>query len=105
MTLRLYGALNYSHGLSKGPSFGTGREQSRCGIWLGGLAQTDELFFSDNGVGNGNSYNESMSVRDDGYSLYLEPMGITYLEQQQETELTHEGAAEYFWNLFVERLK
>ena len=24
-TLRLYGALNYSHGLSKGPSFGTGR--------------------------------------------------------------------------------
>ena len=26
MTLRLYSALNYSHGLSKGPSFGTGRE-------------------------------------------------------------------------------
>ena len=25
MTLRLYGALNYSHDLSKGPSFGTGR--------------------------------------------------------------------------------
>ena len=25
MTLRLYGALNYSHGLSKGRSFGTGR--------------------------------------------------------------------------------
>ena len=28
MTLRLYGALNYSHGLSKGPSFGTGRVPS-----------------------------------------------------------------------------
>ena len=28
MTLRLYGALNYSHGLSTGPSFGTGRD--RC---------------------------------------------------------------------------
>ena len=27
MTLRLYGALNYSHGLSKGPSFGTGRDR------------------------------------------------------------------------------
>ena len=25
MTLRLYSASNYSHGLSKGPSFGTGR--------------------------------------------------------------------------------
>ena len=29
MTLRLYGALNYSHGLSKGPSFGTGRGRVR----------------------------------------------------------------------------
>ena len=28
MTLRLYSALNYSHGLSKGPSFGTGRDYS-----------------------------------------------------------------------------
>ena len=28
MTLRLYGALNYSHGLSKGPGFGTGRARS-----------------------------------------------------------------------------
>ena len=28
MALGLYGALNYSHGLSKGPSFGTGRD--RC---------------------------------------------------------------------------
>ena len=28
MTLRLYSALNYSHGLSKGPSFGTGRHIS-----------------------------------------------------------------------------
>ena len=27
MTLRLYSALNYSHGLSKGQSFGTGRDQ------------------------------------------------------------------------------
>ena len=29
MALRLYGALNYSHGLSKGPSFGTGRGTTR----------------------------------------------------------------------------
>ena len=27
ITLRPYGALNYSHGLSKGPSFGTGRDR------------------------------------------------------------------------------
>ena len=31
MTLRLYGALNYRHGFSKGPSFGTGRDRHRAG--------------------------------------------------------------------------
>ena len=36
MTLRLYSALNYSHGLSKGPSFGTGREAAdRLERWRG----------------------------------------------------------------------
>ena len=51
------------------------------------------------------AYNESMSVRDDGYTLYLEPIGIAHFGQQQAAELTHEGAAEYFWSLFVERLR
>ena len=86
-------------------AFVRGREQSRCGIWLGGLSRTDGLFFSHDGVGDGNSYNESMSVRDDGYTLYLEPIGIAHFGQQQAAELTHEGAAEYFWSLFVERLR
>ena len=40
-------------------AFVRGREQSRCGIWLGGLSRTDGLFFSHDGVGDGNSYNES----------------------------------------------
>ena len=38
MTLRLYGALNYSHGLSKGPSFATGRGLGSNG----GLETCDE---------------------------------------------------------------
>jgi hypothetical protein len=86
-------------------AFMGGREQSRCGIWLGGLARTDGISFSYDGVGSGNSYNESMSVRDDGYNLYLEPMGMAHFGQKQDSELTHEGAAEYFWSLFVERLR
>ena len=31
------------------------------------------------------------SVRDDGYTLYLEPIGIAHFGQQQAAELTHEG--------------
>ena len=49
MTLRLYGALNYSHGLSKGPSFGTGRHPPpslpNCGT-----AETGEIFRAIGGV-------------------------------------------------------
>lgn len=86
-------------------AFVGGREQSRCGIWLGGLSRSDGLFFSFDGVGNGNSYNESMSIRDDGYTLFLEPLGMSQLGQQRDKELTHEGAAECFWSLFVERLR
>ena len=86
-------------------AFVGGREQSRCGIWLGGLSRTDGISFSYDGVGSGNSYNESMSVRNDGYNLYLEPMGMAHLGQRQESELTHDGAAEYYWSLFVERLR
>ena len=41
MTLRLYGALNYSHGFSKGPSFGTGRDR--------GLARWTSLAYGGSG--------------------------------------------------------
>ena len=40
MTLRLYGALNYSHGLSKGPSFGTGRDGNLVSS-IGGVTTYD----------------------------------------------------------------
>ena len=86
-------------------AFVGGKEQSKCGIWLGGLTSMNALLFSFQGVGNGNSYNESMSVRDDGYTLFLEPVGFTMFGQQQNKKLTNEGAAEYFWTLFVEKLR
>lgn len=57
-------------------AFVCGREQSRRGIWLGGLSRTEGISFSYNDVGSGNSYNEPMSVRDDGDTLNLEPMGM-----------------------------
>ncbi len=86
-------------------AFVGGQEKSRCGIWLGGLFRTDGLYFSFNGVGDGNSYNESMSVRDDGHTLFFEPLGMIRFGQEVNKKLTFEGAAEYFWSLFVERLR
>lgn len=50
-------------------AFVGGREQSRCGIWLGGLSRTDGISVSYDGVGSDNSHGESMSVRDNVCSL------------------------------------
>jgi hypothetical protein len=58
------------------------------------LAWGTGSLYSYSGVGNGNSYNEYMSVLDAGYSHYLEPMGMAHFGQRQESELTHEGVAE-----------
>ena len=72
-------------------------EHSRRGIWQGGGSSIMEgILFSYNGVGNVNSYNEFMSVDDNGYTLFLEPMGMVRFGQDRDKELTHDGAAEYY---------
>jgi len=63
------------------------------------------VFFSHAGLGDGNSYNESMSVSDDGFTLHLEPLGFSNLSHQENRALTFEGAAEYYWALFIDRLR
>lgn len=83
-----------------------GQERSRCGIWLGDSASTiTGILFSHSGLGNGNSYNESLSVEDDGFSLFLKPMGMARMGQNDDEQLTPEGAAEYYWSIFIERLQ
>ena len=86
-------------------TFVGGEERALCGIWLGGAHGADGLYFSFNGAANG-SYNESMSVSEDGYALFLQPLGMArFFVQREDPALTMEGAAEYFWSLFVERLR
>ena len=86
-------------------AFVGGEERALCGIWLSGTHGTDGLYFSFNGAADG-SYNEWMSVSDDGYALFLKPLGMAhYHAQRVDPSLTKEGAAEYFWSLFVNRLR
>ena len=86
-------------------AFVGGEERAVCGIWLGGTLGADGIYYSSGGLGNGNSFNESMSVSDDGHTLFLKPLGMAHFGQAGDASLTMEGAAEYFWSLFVERLR
>ena len=86
-------------------AFVGGEERAVCGIWLGGTFGMDGIYYSSTGLGNGNSFNETMSVSDDGYTLLLQALGMAHFGQAGDAPLTMEGAAEYFWSLFVERLR
>jgi hypothetical protein len=83
-----------------------GKELSRCKIWLGdrrgfggGIAYSTDLSHGDN------SYNESLSIGNDGYSMFFKPMGMAFRHQPQDPNLTFEGAAEYLWEMFIDPLQ
>ncbi len=85
-----------------------GNQISTCGIWLGnslGFKGSSSLMYSQTGLGQGNSFNESMSVNDNGNILGLEPLGISYMHQGKKELLTNQGAAEYYWSIFFDPIK
>ena len=87
--------------------YSEGQRKCHCGIWIGnsGLG-SGEILFSQSGVSR-NSYNESLSVDDDGYSLGLKPIGMIWSGSSESNRglLTSQGAAEFLWGAFVQPLQ
>lgn len=52
-----------------------------------------------------NSFNESMSVEDDGHMMSLKAMGMSFHNCMEKDELTFEGAAEYYWEMLINPLQ
>ncbi|MFY0578286.1 hypothetical protein ACN28S_31770 [Cystobacter fuscus] len=85
-----------------------GKKMAECSIGLGGFGSQDGIAFSYDASTSGNSFNEMLSVNHDSQSLYLKSLGmqsITQHTQQREEKLSHQGAAEHLWALFIERLQ
>jgi hypothetical protein len=53
----------------------------------------------------GGSFNETLNVMDDGYMLSLKPLGMLLPSQRRDESLSQQGAAEYYWSLFIEPLQ
>ncbi len=85
--------------------YSDGKQVSKCGIWLGGRTFMGDIAFSYSGLGSGNSFNESMSVADDGYCLGLKPLGMFHYSGQRDVLLTQEGSAEYLWEMLIQPLQ
>lgn len=78
---------------------------SMCSIWFGGQSHfSNGIFYSSSETISDNSYNECMSVTDDGYTLNLNSMGMSFT-QATKSQLSQEGAAEYFWSMLIQRLQ
>jgi hypothetical protein len=77
---------------------------ARCQIRLGGLA--GGIAFSHGGNLSDNSYNESLSVEVGDQALYLRAIGMPmHRDHSGGKHLGFEGAAEYYWSLFVDVLQ
>lgn len=81
-----------------------GKRKCKCGIWIGNSAMGGDVFFSHSGVTR-NSYNESMNLSDDGYSLGFKPLGMAFRGGSENQLLSNEGVAEYFWELLISPLQ
>lgn len=82
--------------------------KTECTIFYGGsmFGYSKNINFSYSTFGSNNSYNESLSISDDGYNLYLNALGMgMYGDRSHRGMLTFEGASEYYWELFIKGLQ
>lgn len=78
-----------------------GKKIAKCRVFRGGWG--GELCYSGDDQGSNNSYNESLSVVDDEGALGMKALGMsTFRGGDRDAVLSQEGAAELFWELFVE---
>ncbi|MBW4473980.1 MAG: toll/interleukin-1 receptor domain-containing protein [Stenomitos rutilans HA7619-LM2] len=86
-----------------------GKIAAQCQIWQGGVRpfmSTNGIAYSHNASNSGNGFNELLSVADDSYDLFLQPMGMAIGGGQNAKKLLSlQGGAEYFWEMLIKPLQ
>lgn len=82
----------------------SGKRRCLCGIWIDGRNFGGDILFSHTGVSD-SSFNESMTMQDDGYALGFKPLGFADLGHDSQAFLNNEGVAEYFWEMLIQPLQ
>lgn len=81
-----------------------GRAVSRCTVFMGGQHFGGIAYTASENAGT-NGFNENLTVEADEQALYLRSMGMAHFGQDRDQKLTFEGAAETYWQMFVEPLQ
>jgi hypothetical protein len=85
-----------------------GNLASYCGIRQGQDSFTNGIAYSSNSSSGHGSFNELLSVGDDGHTLFLKPLGMQLRfsgQSKEDQQLTQQGAAEAYWDIFIEPLQ
>lgn len=78
---------------------------SHCTVFIKG-DMGNSIGYSNSDNGSTNSYNESLSVENDGQGLYLQPMGMSFSHQyDRNAKLTQQGGAELLWGMLIAPLQ
>jgi hypothetical protein len=80
-----------------------GNRVAQCSIWQGNNFHSSNIAYSQSENAPRNSFNESLSVIDDGYTLQLKPLGMQFI--RSDKPLSQQGAAEYYWEMLVRPLQ
>jgi TIR domain len=85
--------------------YSRGSEVNACRISLGDQRGFFGGIVYSAGRSPGSGFNESLSIGDDGYTLFLQPLGMYSLGQNRDQKLSLEGAAEYYWSMLMQPLQ
>jgi hypothetical protein len=80
---------------------------AHCAIRLADGMGSAGVTYSHNDAAPNGSFNESLSVEHDNQQLYLKPLGMSMMWRgdRDDSKLSMEGGAEFYWELFVEPLQ
>jgi len=82
-----------------------GKRVAQCTIWQGSQFRDSSIFYSNTEDAQHSSYNESLSVVEDGYTLQLKPLGMQFAGRQADGLLSQQGAAEFLWEMLLHPLQ
>lgn len=82
-----------------------GQSVAECCVRQNDTLGTSSITYSTNAAAD-NSYNEELSVDDDGHALLLRPKGFTMMTIPGDGKsLSQHGAAEYLWGILMQPLQ
>jgi hypothetical protein len=84
-----------------------GSLQAQGKLWLSHSNMMKGIAYSANDSGSDSSFNEHVSVHNDDQQLFLRPLGMAMMFRRDSIseKLSQEGAAEYFWSIFIQNLQ